>query len=87
MRGGTTTNGDGRRVPTCEETTWQPCNVLGDLEVGQDLDFQRREWAVQRVGWGAMALVILAALLGLFGSSGPLSRAATNAADDLVRLE
>lgn len=40
---------------------------VGDLEINQDLDFQRRTWVVERVGWGVMALTVLAALLGLFG--------------------
>ncbi len=40
---------------------------VGDLDISQDLDFQRRMWAVERVGWGVMALTALAALLGLFG--------------------
>jgi hypothetical protein len=47
---------------------------VGDLEVHQDLDYQRREWLFERVGWAVMALVVLAALLGLLGRSGPLSR-------------
>jgi hypothetical protein len=40
----------------------------------QDPEFQRRTWAAQRVGRLVMALVVLAALLGLVGS-GPLSKA------------
>ncbi|HWP35669.1 MAG TPA: hypothetical protein VNM66_08735 [Thermodesulfobacteriota bacterium] len=48
---------------------------VGSLEVAQDLAVTRRLWTLQRIGWGAMALVVAAALLGLFGS-GPLSRAA-----------
>lgn len=40
---------------------------VGDLEVNQDLEFQRHIWTVQRVGWVVMTLVVLAALLGLFG--------------------
>jgi hypothetical protein len=47
---------------------------IGALDVGQDLAFQRREWTVQRVGWVVMAVLVLAALLGLFGV-GPLSAA------------
>jgi hypothetical protein len=47
---------------------------VGTLEVAQDLEFQRRSWTVQRIGWVVMALVIVAALLGLFGP-GPLSSA------------
>ncbi|WP_414588716.1 hypothetical protein [Scytonema sp. PCC 10023] len=47
---------------------------VGDLEIDQDLDIQRRNWAVERVGWGILAFVALAALVGLFGS-GMLSNA------------
>lgn len=45
----------------------------GGLEIDQDLGFQRRSWVVQRTGWAVMALLVAAALAGLFGS-GPLSR-------------
>ena len=51
---------------------------VGDLEIGQDLKFQRREWTVQRVAWVVIGLILVAGLLGLFGS-GPLSDAATEA--------
>ncbi len=47
---------------------------VGDLEVDQDLDFQRRQWRVQRIAWVTMAAIVLVALLGLFGT-GPLSDA------------
>lgn len=45
---------------------------VGSLEIDQDLRFQQRLWAVQRVGWVVIALVILATLAGLLGP-GPLS--------------
>jgi hypothetical protein len=44
-----------------------------DLEIPEDLPFQRREWLAERAAWAVMALLIAAALLGLFGT-GPLSR-------------
>jgi hypothetical protein len=47
---------------------------VGGLEIDQDLDFQRRAWVAQRVGWVLMALFVLAAAVGLLGS-GPLSHA------------
>lgn len=40
---------------------------VGDLEIHQDLEFQRRIWAVQRIGWVLMAAVIILALLGFIG--------------------
>jgi hypothetical protein len=49
---------------------------VDSLEIGQDIDFQRRFWTIERIGWVVITLLIVAALLGLFGS-GPLSN--TNA--------
>jgi hypothetical protein len=43
-----------------------------ELELKQDLDFERRSWTIERIGWTVMGLVVLAALTGLFGA-GPLS--------------
>jgi hypothetical protein len=44
-----------------------------DLEINEDLDFERRTWTVERLGWVVMAMVGLAALIGLLGP-GPLSK-------------
>jgi hypothetical protein len=44
------------------------------LEIERDPAFQRREWALQRVAWGLMSAVVVAALFGLFGE-GPVARA------------
>ncbi len=57
---------------------------IGDLDIHQDLPFQRRTWMVQRVSWAVMALAVLAAVLGLFGH-GPLSE--TVAEDPAVPLK
>jgi len=45
---------------------------VGNLEIDQDMDFQHKEWSVERWGWIIMALLAIAGLLGLFGQ-GPLS--------------
>ena len=45
----------------------------GDLEIRYDLAYHRRLFVFQRIGWVAIALVLLAALLGLIGAEGPLS--------------
>jgi hypothetical protein len=42
------------------------------LQIEEDLEFQQRDWRVQRVGWIGLALLITGALFGLFGT-GPLS--------------
>ncbi len=57
------------------------------LEIDAPLRFQHRTWVVQRIGWGVFALLIVAALAGLFGS-GPLStRTAGSPADLQVTYE
>lgn len=56
---------------------------VGNLEVDQDLAFERRQWSIQRVGWGVGALIIVAALLGVFGS-GPPSAATAGDEETLV---
>lgn len=58
----------------------------GDLELEQDLAFERRELFVERIGWAAMALVIAGALTGLFGV-GPLSLKTVAAGDLSVTYE
>jgi hypothetical protein len=49
------------------------------LEIEEDLEFQRREWAFQRVGVWAIAAFVVAAALGLFGAGGTFSRARARA--------
>ena len=61
-------------------------NRVDDLEIGQDLEFQRREWTVERIGWAAMAVIILMALLGLFGT-GPLNNTSIESQDGLLRVD
>jgi hypothetical protein len=40
---------------------------VGDLEINENIDFQRRIWRFQTAGRTVMALVLVAALLGLLG--------------------
>jgi hypothetical protein len=57
-----------------------------DLEVHQDLPFEERNWRIQRLGWSAMGLFVLAGLTGVFGR-GPLSSAAVTSPGALLRVE
>ena len=57
---------------------------VNDLEISEDMDFQRKEWSVERWGWIFMLVVIIAALLGLFGQ-GPLSSASAESGALRVR--
>jgi hypothetical protein len=47
--------------------------------------FQRHDWRAERVAWAAMALIVVAALLGLF-SSGPLSTARKGGSADELEV-
>ena len=60
---------------------------VGDLEIAQDMDYQRRAWMVQRVSWGIIALVTLAALLGLLGGAGPFNQASAGEQDGPLSAE
>jgi len=55
-----------------------------ELQLIEDMAFQRREWTMQRLGWAVMSLLVLAAAAGLFGG-GPLS--SSSAESDGLRLE
>jgi hypothetical protein len=56
------------------------------LDLDEDMSFQERTWTIQRIGWWVMALVVLAALAGLF-ATGPLSRAETSDPAGVLRVE
>lgn len=49
-----------------------------ELELSEDRGWQEYLWTAQRVGWALMALFVLAAILGLTGSGGPLAVATAN---------
>jgi hypothetical protein len=68
------------------ELNEQGVRRIGDLEIAQDLRFQRRSWAIQRVGWFAMAVVVAAAVLGYLGE-GPLSDARARSGDGAYEVE
>ena len=55
---------------------------VGDLEVNEDLTFRRHLLWVQRVGLVVMALVVVAALLGLFGGGGLFAKGKAGSDDD-----
>ncbi len=59
---------------------------VGSLEITQDLDFQRKEWIAQRVGWTVMALLIGAATLGAF-ATGPLSSTSASTDDGALTIK
>ena len=58
----------------------------GDLEINQDLNFERRSWKAERVGWAVGLLTLIAALLGLLGP-GPLGKTTAASPDKSISLE
>lgn len=47
-------------------------NYRGDgPEIQEDPAFHRRSWTVQRAGWMAMVVLVVAGMLGLLGGEGP----------------
>jgi hypothetical protein len=50
------------------------------LEVHEDRPWQETLWTAQRVGWAVMALIVLAALVGLTGKGGPIASASAETA-------
>jgi hypothetical protein len=60
---------------------------IGDLEIEHDMGYQRRAWAVQRIGLGMMLLLIAAAFTGVLGGRGPLASRTLASAGDSLRLE
>lgn len=56
------------------------------LQLDEDMPLQRREWLVQRIAWAVLSALLLAIVLGLFGS-GPLSHSVARTADGSVEAE
>lgn len=48
------------------------------MPISENLEFQRKEWRVQRIGWACMTFLVGAAALGAAGD-GPLSSRTTEA--------
>lgn len=56
-------------------------NEEASIELDQNMPVQERAWRFERVGWGVLTLLVLLALLGLFGS-GPLSSTTATTPDN-----
>lgn len=57
------------------------------LVIEEDMNYQRRHWRLERIGWVCMALITLAALLGLLGGRGPLSHTLATAPQAPIQIE
>lgn len=57
------------------------------LQIDEDLEFERAEWRVERVATWAIAGLMLAAGLGLFGRGGPLATGVAGDRDSALWVE
>lgn len=46
---------------------------LNGLDISHDMGYQRRMWKVERVAWVVIVICLIAAGVGVFGGSGPLT--------------
>jgi hypothetical protein len=70
---------------TLEDAHMEKQQHNDELQVSQDIEFQRRSWTVQRIGWIGIGLIVLAALAGLFGG-GPVSQAHAGSSGDPIEI-
>jgi hypothetical protein len=54
--------------------------------IEEDMQFQRRSWLVERIGWSLLAMLLAAGLTGIF-FHGPLSRTTARDASESVAVE
>ncbi len=78
-------------MPGAAETPTKPvedsvAKVDGELAVGEDLEFQRKWWVVERWTWRFFALIVVLDLLGAFGR-GPLANAHARTTDGALTLD
>jgi hypothetical protein len=60
--------------------------VNSEVAVGEDLEFQRKWWALERLIWAFYAIILLLALLGAFGR-GWLAHSKRTSSDSLFMLK
>jgi hypothetical protein len=61
--------------------------ILGkQFEIQQDLPFQYRHWRRERIGWVALACIVAAGLLGIFGHH-PLARTTNQTANRTMAIQ
>lgn len=57
------------------------------IEIDEDIPFQKKEWFLQRIGIALLFGFVLAAMLGLTGMGGPMSRAEAAEPGGALRVE
>jgi hypothetical protein len=54
--------------------------------IQEDMQFQRRTWLAERIGWSVMVVLVIAALSGVF-FHGPVSRTVAKSTDESMAIE
>ena len=60
--------------------------VEGKIAVGEDMEFQRRWWRLEKIVWSFFVLILIADLSGILGR-GPLANADAQTADGTLRVK
>lgn len=60
---------------------------VGDLQIVKDDDFERRNLIATRVAFAVLAVMVVAALLGVFGGTGPLAETTVRSEQAAVDLD
>jgi hypothetical protein len=69
--------------PCTTPVTQSAPRVNNEIEVGEDLEFQRKWWRFENVAWILFSLIIVLDLAGLFGR-GPIAKAELRAGDGTI---
>jgi hypothetical protein len=69
--------------PSTTPVTQSAPRVNNEIEVGEDLEFQRKWWRSENFAWILFTLIIVLDLAGLFGR-GPIAKAERRAADGTI---
>ena len=69
--------------PSTTPVTQSAPRVNDEIEVGEDLEFQRKWWRFENLAWILFTLVIVLDIAGLFGR-GPIAKAERRSADGAI---
>jgi hypothetical protein len=72
--------------PSTTPVTQSAPRVNNEIEVGEDLEFQRKWWRFENFAWILFSLIIVLDLAGLFGR-GPIAKAERRTADGTIDVK
>jgi hypothetical protein len=72
--------------PSTTPVTQSAPRVNGEIEVGEDLEFQRKWWRFENFAWILFTLIIVLDIAGLFGR-GPIAKAERRSPDGTIDVK